>query len=289
MPLRGVHTALVTPFRGEAVDLDAAARLARRQIAGGVDGLVPCGTTGETPTLSHGEWADVIRVAVEAARAADRPVHVTAGCGTNSTASTVRHIEAAAELGADAALVVLPYYNKPNPAGHVAHMKAAAAVGLPIVAYHVPGRTGQRVPVSLLAELVNLDGVIAVKEATGDVNYGSDLIELTDKSVLSGDDFTWFPLTCVGGQGCISVVSNVDPVRSVAMSRAALEGRVAEARALHHALMPLVRFLFSDSNPVPAKAAMAALGLCEADVRLPLAASSTAPAALLAGVVEPGA
>ncbi len=182
--------------------------------------------------------------------------------------------------------MVLPYYNKPNPAGHHAHMAAAAGVGLPVVAYHVPGRTGQRVPASLLAELANTDGVVAVKEATGDITYGTDLIGLTDRAVLSGDDFSFYPLMCVGGSGVISVVSNVDPVSTVALAEAAADADLAAAAQLHHFLQPLIRWLFADTNPVPAKGALAALGLCEATTRLPLASMDPAdvPAELLEGI-----
>ncbi len=275
MHIHGVHPALITPFTaGGELDLPAFRALAERQLAAGVHGLVVCGTTGETPTLSRGEWAELIRAAVEVAGGR---VPVTAGCGSSSTAASVEGARAARELGADAALVVLPYYNKPNPRGHLAHMAAVAAAGLPVVAYHVPGRTGQRLPAALLARLANLDGVVAVKEATGDLRYGQELIAATDRPVLSGDDFTAFPLICVGGAGVISVVSNVDPRRSVALYEAAAAGDYPRARALHYALLPLVGYLFSDTNPVPAKAAMAAMGLCRPDTRLPLATAEAPP------------
>jgi len=284
MQIKGVHTALVTPFRTDgSVDLDCFEQLCERQIAAGVDGLVPCGTTGETPTLSHQEWKDVILTAV---RVADGRVPVTAGCGTNSTTTTVENIAEAKEMGADAALVVLPYYNKPNPDGHRAHMKAAAALGLPVVAYHVPGRTGQRVSAALLGELSRYPGVVSVKEATGDVGYGSEVIRSTQATIVSGDDFTFFPLMCVGGEGVISVVSNVDPTRTVALARAAVEGDMSRGRRLHDRLMPLVHYLFSDTNPAPCKSAMAALGLCENVVRLPLAAVAPPPPGLLEGVTQ---
>ncbi|MEY3213059.1 MAG: hypothetical protein RIT28_3540 [Pseudomonadota bacterium] len=279
--MRGVHTALVTPFVNDAVDEAALDTLIERQLRAGVDGLVPCGTTGESVTLEPQEWELVISRAVALGRGR---AFVTAGCGTNSTRSTVKNVERAQALGADAALIVLPYYNKPNPAGHKAHLQAALAVGLPVVVYHVPGRTGQRLSLSLLAELCELPGVIACKEATGDLQLGSDLIAATSVSVLSGDDFTWLPLMSVGGRGVISVLSNVDPARCVALSRAVAEGRWDDARALHHALMPLTRFLFSDSNPVPCKAALARLGLCKNELRLPLAAGASPTAALLADV-----
>lgn len=279
--MRGVHTALVTPFVNDAVDEAALDTLIERQLRAGVDGLVPCGTTGESVTLEPAEWELVVSRAVALGRGR---AFVTAGCGTNSTRSTVKNVERAAALGVNAALIVLPYYNKPNPAGHKAHLQAALEVGLPVVVYHVPGRTGQRLSLSLLTELCGMPGVIACKEATGDLQLGSDLIAATSVSVLSGDDFTWLPLLSVGGRGVISVLSNVDPVRCVALSRAVAEGRWDDARALHHALMPLTRFLFSDSNPVPCKAALASLGLCKNELRLPLAAGASPAAALLADV-----
>ncbi|MCP4809339.1 MAG: 4-hydroxy-tetrahydrodipicolinate synthase [Proteobacteria bacterium] len=279
--MQGVHTALVTPFVDGRVDLDAYARLARRQLDGGVTGLVPCGTTGETPTLIHGEWEDCLRTAVSVAEGAP----VTAGIGTNNTVSSVANAARAQELGVDAGLLVFPYYNKPNRRGHIAHIQAVAEVGLPLVVYHVPGRTGQRLSLELLAELTNLDGVIAVKEATGDVGFGSDLRERTDRDILSGDDFTFMPLVMCGGNGVISVVSNVAPKMTSKLCAAALAGDRATAERLHHRLMPLVHYLFADSNPVPCKAAMAAMGLCTSEVRLPLApALSTPPAGLLDGL-----
>lgn len=280
----GVHTALITPFRDGELDRETAAALASRQVDAGVDGLVPCGTTGETPTLDADEWANTISIAVEAARSAKRRVLVTAGCGTNSTRSTVANIQAAGALGADAALVVLPYYNKPNPNGLRAHVRAACEVGLPVVLYHVPGRTAQHVPVGLLAELANTPGVVAVKEATGDLRYGSDLLESTKAAVLSGDDFTWLPLLAVGGHGVISVLSNPAPKLCVALSQAAARGDFAEAAKLHHALMPLTRYLFAEVNPVPCKAAMAAMGLCQNELRLPLAPGQAPAPALLEGL-----
>lgn len=284
LDLRGVHTALITPFRGGKLDIGAAQALAKRQVDAGVQGLVPCGTTGETPTLDTAEWAQTIEIAVATARGAKHKVLVTAGCGTNNTASTVANIRGARALGADLALVVLPYYNKPNPAGLRAHVAAACEVGLPVVLYHVPGRTAQHVPVGLLAELANIPGVAGVKEATGDIRYGSDLVEGTGACVLSGDDFTWLPLLSVGGQGVISVLSNVDPWRCVQLSKAAAAGDYATAAKLHHAMMPLMRYLFAEVNPVPCKAAMAALGLCENELRLPLAAGAAPPPALLDGL-----
>jgi 4-hydroxy-tetrahydrodipicolinate synthase len=276
----GIHTALVTPFdAGGDVDLDAFVRLIDRQLAAGVHGLVACGTTGETPTLSAEEWTALVAATVE--RVGGR-VPVTAGVGTNATASTVRNVERAAALGADAGLLVFPYYNKPNPSGLRAHVHEALRVGLPLVLYHVPGRTGQRLPVETLAEFASLDGVIAVKEATGDVTYGTDLIARTATPVLSGDDFTFLGLLAQGGAGCVSVVSNVDPGRTVAAYDAWRAGRVDDARVAVRELWSLIGWLFCESNPVPCKAALAHLGLCRADVRLPLGPfGGPSPAAML--------
>ncbi len=267
--MHGIHTALVTPFAADgAVDLACFRALCERQIAGGVHGLVACGTTGETPTLEPDEWDALVRAAIEVSKGR---VPVTAGVGTNHTASTVRNVARARELGADYGLLVLPYYNKPNPAGLREHVRRAAAVGLPLVVYHVPGRTGHRVGEKLLAELASVPGVAAVKEATGDVRYGTDVITATATPVLSGDDFTFLGLLAQGGKGCISVVSNVAPAETVHIWDDHVAGRPAAAAAGMARLWPLVTFLFSDVNPVPCKAALAALGLCRPDVRLPLA------------------
>jgi 4-hydroxy-tetrahydrodipicolinate synthase len=280
MELRGVHTALVTPFSDGAIDLDSFAALCTRQIDAGINGLVPCGTTGETPTLTSEEWAELVSTTV---RVADGRVPVTAGCGTNSTATTVANIVRAKALGADAALVVFPYYNKPNPPGLRAHVAAACKPGLPVVLYHVPGRTGQRLDAGTLVELCHTPGVIAVKEATGDVELGQRLVNL-GISVLSGDDFTFPALMSVGGAGVISVISNLAPEMTVALARAAAAGDRDALSRINPRLQPVVDYLFSESNPVPCKAALAAMGLCSDELRLPLAAGTAPPAALLEGL-----
>jgi 4-hydroxy-tetrahydrodipicolinate synthase len=268
---RGVHTALITPMGADGrVDLAAAERLIERQLAAGVHGLVPNGTTGETPTLSPEEQAWHTKTCV---RLAAGRVPVTVGCGTNDTRTTVQTVEAAASLGASAALVVFPYYNKPTAAGLRAHVKEVVKPGLPIVLYHVPGRTGQRLPVELLGELCETPGVVAVKEATGDLLYTQDLLELTRASVLSGDDFTFAPLCFMGGHGVISVLSNLCPEMTVAWYEAATKGDAQTAQQLRIRLQPIVRGLFAESNPVPIKAALAQMGLCEPHLRLPLLAS----------------
>lgn len=276
--LSGVYTALVTPFRGGELDLAAFRAMCERQIDAGVAGLVPCGTTGEAPTLTDEEWTALVRAAVEVAHGR---VPVIAGCGSNSTKKTVDGLEKARALGADAGLVVLPYYNKPNPAGLRAHVAALAGPGLPVVLYHVPGRTAQRLPVAQLAELCRMPGVVGVKEATGDVAYGVELMLAKPGALLSGDDFTFAPLVSYGAAGVISVLSNVAPALTVELYEAAREGDLSEARALNDRLFPLVRWLFSETNPIPVKAAMAAMGLCENELRLPLAPMALPEASLL--------
>jgi 4-hydroxy-tetrahydrodipicolinate synthase len=281
MRLEGVHTALVTPFTPDGgLDLPAFGRLVERQVAGGVQGLVVAGTTGESPTLDPSERDALL----ESALARAGSTVVTMGVGTNVTRSTVANCARARQRGAHAGLLVLPYYNKPTPDGLRAHVRAACDTGLPIVVYHVPGRTGQRLSAELLAELCELPGVIGCKEATGDVQYGQDLMLRTSTQVLSGDDFTWLPLLSVGGTGVISVLSNLAPTDTVAVWEALRAGDVALAAARHKRLYPLVHWLFAQSNPVPAKAGLAALGLCGDTCRLPLTAGSPPPPGLLDGL-----
>lgn len=281
----GVLTALVTPMRADgSLDLDAWQRLCARQVAAGVHGLVVAGTTGESPTLDADERAALLAGAL---RAAGPDTHVCMGVGTNDTRSTVRNTQAALAQGAHSGLLVLPYYNKPTPAGLRAHVAAAAAVGLPLIVYHVPGRTGQRLAPALLAELCRIPGVVACKEATGDLLYDQDFMAALGGApcaTLSGDDFTWMPLLAVGGAGVISVLSNVAPKRTVRVWDAWHRGDVAAARAEHAALYRLVGWLFAESNPVPCKMALAAMGLCGDTLRLPLTAGAAPPAGLLDGM-----
>lgn len=267
--LHGVYTAITTPF-GEHGQLDISAfeRMARRQLDNGIHGLVVCGTTGETPTLTQEEWSRMVRAGVEIA-GGERPI--IAGVGTNSTLGTQHNIERAAELGADVGLVVFPYYNKPNPAGIRQHVKACLEPGLPIMLYHVPGRTGQHLSGELLAEVCCYPGVVAIKEASGDMKIGGDVITGTPTPVLSGDDFSFLSLMSLGGAGVVSVLSNVAPAHTVRVFELYRAGEVAEAAAAMQRLWPLITFLFDEVNPVPCKAALEALGLCSRATRLPLA------------------
>lgn len=266
--MHGVHTAIVTPFAADgSVDLDCFRALVRRQVEAGIHGVVVCGTTGESPTVEAEERDALLRVALEEAGGR---LEVTMGVGTNSTRSSIRNAERAKNLGARYGLLVLPYYNKPNLAGHMGHIRAVASHGLPLVVYHVPGRTGQRLSPGELGTLCGMEGVVACKEATGDLTFVQDLLPKTRIPVLSGDDFTWLPMLAVGGAGVISVLSNVAPRRTVAVWEAWQRGDVATARREHAALYPFIHYLFSASNPLPCKAAMAAMGLCRAEARLPL-------------------
>lgn len=278
---QGVHTAMVTPFQGGELDLPAWRRLLRRQVEGGVQGVVVAGTSGESPTLDDAERACLLESALEEV---DGAVPVTMGVGTNVTRSSVANTEAARRQGAQAALLVLPYYNKPTAAGLRAHVRAVAEVGLPVIVYHVPGRTAQRLSPELLGELCSLPGVVACKEATADLVYDQDLMATCSVPILSGDDFTWLPLLSVGGAGVISVVSNVAPALTVRVWRAWQAGDVRTARLTHERLYPVVRYLFAETSPGPAKQILAALELCAGEMRLPLVAGAPPPDDLLVGL-----
>ena len=269
--LQGAITALVTPFQpsGE-VDDRALRELVRWQVDAGIDGLAPCGTTGEGATLTPDEQQRVIEAVVEAAGGR---VPVVAGCGTNDTRRTVEGARRAEAAGADALLVVTPYYNKPNPSGMVAHYEAvAAATALPVVVYNVPGRTGQNLGVDLTLRLSQVPGIVAVKEASGSLEQIAAILEKRREgfAVLSGDDQLALPTVALGAEGLISVVSNVAPAETAALLSAARAGSLDEARAIHYRLLPLMRANFLESNPVPVKVALGLLGRCRDAVRPPL-------------------
>jgi len=276
--LGGAMTALITPFRDGEVDFDALRALVERQIKGGIDGLVPCGTTGEASTMTEAERLDVIRVVVEAA---DGRVPIIAGTGSNDTAKSVSFTRKVAEIqGVDAALVVAPYYNKPNQAMMVRHFtEVADKGGLPVVLYNVPGRTVVSTSVETIATLADHEQIVAIKEATGDMGFDSHMLELVQgKSLrlLSGDDFTTMPFVAMGGHGCISVVSNLLPGTMSELVSASAAGDLERARALHVRIQSMARMLFSNPNPVPTKEIASKLGWCADEVRLPLANSDAA-------------
>jgi 4-hydroxy-tetrahydrodipicolinate synthase len=269
----GAMTAIITPFREDGeVDHETLAGLVNWQIDQGIHGLVPAGTTGEGATLADMEHQAVVRTVVEAA---DGRVPVIAGCGSNDTARTVaaaRRVEAA---GADGLLVVSPYYNKPNRSGMVEHYRVVSeATGLPVVVYNVPGRTAQNLGAEWILELAEIPGVVAVKEASGDLDQIATILDRRPLSlaVLSGDDPLCLPTLALGADGIISVVSNEAPGEMARMVDAALKGDYPSARELHYRLLPLMRANFVETNPVPVKTAMEILGRCRGGLRAPLGA-----------------
>jgi 4-hydroxy-tetrahydrodipicolinate synthase len=275
-PLAGCYTALITPFRDGQIDEPALRALVERQIAGGVSGLVPCGTTGETPALTAAEWERVITTVIETARGR---VPVIAGTGSNGTATTIEQTRRARTLGADGALVVTPYYNRPTQEGLFQHFAAIAeAVDLPLVLYNVPGRTGVNLLPETAIRLASIPTIVAIKEASGSLDQASQIIcdGPAEFAVLSGDDSLTLPIMGVGGSGIISVVSNIVPEAVSALTTACLAGDFATGRAIHLALFDLCRAMFVETNPVPVKAAAALLGHCTPEVRLPLAPLSEA-------------
>ena len=269
--LRGAFTALVTPFGEDGcVDLRSLAALAEWQIASGIQGLVPCGTTGEGATLLADEHEQVIATVVRVAR---HRVPVIAGCGSNDTRQTIAAARRAVAAGADALLVVTPYYNKPNRSGMIGHYEAvAASVPVPIVPYNVPGRTGQNLGAELILRLASIPGIVGVKEAAANLEQLAAIIEGRPDgfAVLSGDDALAMPAVALGADGLISVVSNEAPAETAAMIAAALLGDLSAARLVHYRLLPLMRANFIETNPVPVKVAMALLGRCRELVRAPL-------------------
>jgi len=266
----GLFTALVTPFRGDAVDEAALRELVERQVEAGVDGVVPCGSTGEAATLSHAEHRRVVEVCVEAVRGR---VQVLAGTGSNSTRESIELTRHAREAGADGALLISPYYNKPTQEGVVAHYAAVArATHFPLVVYNIPGRTASNLLPATLARVAELEGVVGVKESCGDLIQISRVVALCPEgfSVLSGDDALALPIIAVGGRGLVSTTSNIAPRPLVELVAAARAGDLARARAIHLRLLPLFDALFCETNPIPVKAALALLGLAEEEIRLPL-------------------
>ncbi len=285
--LRGALTALVTPFAADGtVDEEALRRLVRWQVLAGIDGLVPCGTTGEAPTLTPLERDRVIAITVEtvAERASRGRVPVVAGTGTNDTAATIAATRRAAALGADAALVVAPYYNRPDGRMLEAHFRAIADDGdLPIVVYNVPSRTGTNVPVDVFLRLAEHPRVIAIKEASGNLEQIARICRNRprDVAVLAGDDAWTLPVLALGGDGVVSVASNEIPGELVALCAAAMAGDWEGARGIHERWLPLFFDNFAGGpNPVPVKAALALMGLLDADaVRLPLLPLAPGPRA----------
>ncbi|MGC6517022.1 MAG: 4-hydroxy-tetrahydrodipicolinate synthase [Candidatus Puniceispirillaceae bacterium] len=266
----GAYTALITPFKDGRVDTEAFVKLVEWQIEQGIHGLVPVGTTGESPTLSHDEHDMVIELCVKTV--AGR-VPVIAGAGSNSTAEAVRLSKNAQAVGADGVLIVSPYYNKPTQAGLLAHFNAVAeAVSVPVIVYDIPGRSIVSVNDDTMAKLAKIDGIAGVKDATGDAARPTRLLNEIGETFaqLSGEDATCLPYLAAGGHGCISVVSNIAPKLCAQMHEAFAKGDVALAQKINRQIMPLHDGMFTEASPGPVKYAASLLGLCEADTRLPL-------------------
>lgn len=268
MKFHGSITALVTPFKKGKVDEAALRRIVRYQIEHGTDGLVPCGTTGESPTLSHEEHRRVIEIVVEAA---GKKVPVIAGTGSNSTEEAVSLTSFAKKAGADAALLATPYYNKPTQEGLYRHYeKVAKSVNIPLILYNIPGRSVVNVAPETIARLAKIPNIVAIKEASGSMDQTSHILSLCDLTVLSGDDSLTLPLLALGGKGVISVLSNLLPGEVSQMVDAYFAGNYEKAKKLHYKLFALCRVMFVETNPIPIKRAMKLLGFCDDELRLPL-------------------
>jgi len=283
---RGVFPAIITPFlKDESLDEEGLKRNIEYLNKTGIAGIIPCGTTGESATLTFEEHKRVVGIAVEASK-----VPVIAGTGSKKTSEALELTRHAARAGADAALLITPYYNKPNDKGMYEHFKKIAEnCDIPIVLYNVPKRTGIDLKPELVAKLSKIKNIVAIKAASGSLSQQSQIIEQTrgsDFVLLSGDDDLTLPTIALGGQGVVSVVANVAPRKTVAMVDAALKGDVEKARELHYELAPLVRAMFLETNPIPVKTAHKYLGLANGPLRLPLGEMAQANEAKLKEIVE---
>jgi 4-hydroxy-tetrahydrodipicolinate synthase len=282
----GSMTAIVTPFRDGAIDHEALERIVAFQLANGTSALVPCGSTGESATLTHPEHLEVISRVVQVVRGR---IPVIAGAGSNSTAEAIALVRGAKAAGADAALLISPYYNKPTQDGIYQHYRAVAeATHFPLIVYNIPGRTASKIEATTVARLAELDHVVGLKEATGSLDEVQEVIRLCGDrlDVYSGDDSLTLPIMAVGAQGTISVIANIAPKQSAAMLAACRAGDWETARRLHYALLPLIRALFQETNPIGVKAALAMMGFCRDELRLPMLPMTESARAKLRAVVE---
>jgi 4-hydroxy-tetrahydrodipicolinate synthase len=284
---QGSFVALVTPFRDGRVDEAKLKELVEFHIAHGTDGLIPCGTTGESPTLNHDEHRRVVELVIESAR---KRITVIAGTGSNSTAEAIDLTKHAERAGANGALVVNPYYNKPTQEGLYRHYRAVAdAVAIPIITYNIQGRTAVNVETATMARLArDCRNIVGVKEASGSLDQMSQVLAACGPTftVLSGDDNITLPLMAIGGHGVISVIANIVPRETADMVHAALDGDFKRARELHYRLFPLARAAFLETNPIPIKEAMAMAGMLEPEFRLPMCRMSDANRETLRGILR---
>ena len=266
----GSMVALVTPFKNGEVDWQSLEGLVEFHLRSGTHGIVPCGTTGESATLSHQEHDDVIKAVI---KAVNKRVPVIAGTGSNSTAEAVRLTQEAEKAGADGALMISPYYNRPTQEGIYQHYrKVASEVSIPIIVYNIPGRTGSKIEPETLARLAEIKNIAGVKEATGSVDQAIDVLRLCGDSlaVYSGEDSLIFSLMALGGKGVISTVANVAPKETAQLAEACLKGQWEKGREWQFKLLPLIRAVFIETNPIPIKTALSLMGKCTGELRLPL-------------------
>lgn len=285
----GSLVAIVTPFRQGKVDERALAELIEWQIAKGTNGIVPCGTTGESATLSHDEHNRVIELAVEVAH---RRVPVIAGTGSNSTEEAIVLTRHAKQAGVDGALLITPYYNKPTQEGLYLHYKAVAeAVDLPLVLYNIPGRTGVNMLPATIAKLSEIQTIVGVKEGSGSVQQASDIVQICGDrvTVLAGDDALTLPMMAVGGKGVITVTANIMPTEMANLVRAFTDGKVKEAQRLHFKLAPIFAALFYETNPIPVKEALGLMGKIDPELRLPLCSMAQDTRDKLIGIMKAAA
>lgn len=285
----GSLVAIVTPFRQGKVDERALAELIEWQIANGTNGIVPCGTTGESATLSHDEHNRVIELTVEVAR---RRVPVIAGTGSNSTEEAIALTKHAKQAGADGALLITPYYNKPTQEGLYQHYKAVAeAVDVPLVLYNIPGRTGVNMLPSTIARLSAIKTIVGVKEGSGSVQQASDIVQMCGDrlTVLAGDDSLTLPMMAVGGKGVITVTANIVPMEMAGLVKSFAAGRIDEARRIHFKLSPLFSALFFETNPIPIKEALGLMRKIDPELRLPLCPMAQETRERLIGVLKDAA
>ncbi len=264
----GSIVAMVTPFKDGTVDYDKLGELVDFHIENGTNAIIPCGTTGESPTLSHREHGEVVDKVIEAA---DGRIPVIAGTGSNNTSEAINLTRHAKEAGADGSLLITPYYNKPTQQGLFEHYKAILdEVDIPIIIYNVPSRTGVSISPETVARLFEFKNIVAIKEATGDIDQASQILNLCDIIVLSGDDSLTLPIMSVGGKGVVSVVANILPREVSELASSFLKGEIENSQRLHRSLLPLCKAMFIETNPIPVKTAMKLLGRINGEMRLPL-------------------
>jgi 4-hydroxy-tetrahydrodipicolinate synthase len=282
----GSMTAIITPFADGKIDQQALERLVDFQLANGTTAIVPCGSTGESATLTPQEHVEVVKLVI---RGVKGRAPVIAGTGSNSTAEAIHLTREAKAAGADAALLISPYYNKPTQEGIYQHYKAIAeATRFPLIVYNIPGRTGSKIEATTVARLAELKEIVGLKEATGSLDEVQEVIRLAGSNleIYSGDDALTLPIMAVGGAGVISVISNVMPRQSADLAEACRRGDFVKARELNYTMMPLMRALFLETNPIPVKAALAMMGYCRDELRLPLLPMSDGPRARLREVMQ---